>query len=279
MISKSTPGAGMESILYNYKDEAIFTQTPLQAAKGEYLFNKYDVLGRLIQTGVYYTTSTPSALQTLINSGINNRDAFLTYMLTDIYGYTAYQTVFANAKVLTTNYYDDYSFTGRTYDASVMSNLPAGWNMVKSNETTNLLTGSKVVVLDGATTPTELLTVNFYNDRGLLLQSQMQNHKGGWNTITNSYDFIGQKIGTYTTINNPQATDNATIKTLESFTYDNAGRLLSEMHSLNGAAAKPVIRNNLDELGRVDNKNFSNGAIPTVKYEYNELATKKWTKS
>lgn len=269
-ILKRTPGSGTQYQIYNNRDELILTQTPTQAAKGEWMFNKYDVLGRAIQTGIYNSTASNTSLQSLANASNPGSDSFLAYLFNNtIYGNSAYVTTFANAKVLTTNYYDDYSFTTRTYDNSYMSSIQEGWNIVQSNQTRGLLTGTKVVVLDGAITPTTLLSVHFYNDRGLLLQTQSQNHKGGWNIVTNSYDFQGKKLGTYTHINNPAATDNANIKTIEAFYYDHAGRLLADFESLNGQPPIPVIANGFDELGRLDNKNFSNGSDPTIKYEYN----------
>jgi RHS repeat-associated protein len=268
MISKNTPGAGTQYLVYNLKDEVILTQTPIQAAKGEYIFNKYDVLGRLNQVGIYNNTSNASGLQTLANAPYNGNDSLLIYLFKDIYGNAAYVNSFSNAKVLTTNYYDDYSFTTRSYDGSFMSNLPLGWNTILSQETTNLLTGTKTVVLNGATTPTELVTVNFYNDRGLLLQTHAQNNKGGWNIITNSYDFINQKLGTYTEINNPQATDNAKIKTIETFSYNQAGNITSKGHSLNNLG---VVTTNygFDELQRLTNIKFPNSTNFSVEYNYN----------
>jgi RHS repeat-associated protein len=270
MIVKNTPGAGTQYLIYNTKDELILTQTPTQTSKGEYLFNKYDVLGRLIQTGVFNSTSSAANLQTLANASNPGTDAFLTYLFKDIYGTAAYVSTFPTAKVLTTNYYDDYSFTTRTYDANFMNGLPAGWNTVVSKETTNLLTGTKVVVLDGATTPTELLSVHFYNDRGLLLQTQAQNHKGGWNYTTTSYDFLAQRLGTYSEVNNPAAANNTKIKTVETFSYDHAGRLTGASHNINDLNLQVSPSNyNYDELGRLANKNFSNGMIPSVEFDYN----------
>ncbi len=128
IIIKDIPGAGSQYFVYDKKDQLIFTQTPTQRTKGEWLFNKYDVLGRLIQTGVYNSTATLSGLQTIVNASNAGTDPLLIYMFKDVYGNTAYTSSFTNAKMLTTNYYDDYSFTTRTYDASVMSNLPVGWN-------------------------------------------------------------------------------------------------------------------------------------------------------
>jgi RHS repeat-associated protein len=270
MVVKNIPGGGTQYMVYNLKDELILTQTPTQTSKGEYLFNKYDVLGRLIQSGVYNNAGSAANLQTLANTSNPGTDAFLAYLFKDIYGNASYVNTFTTAKVLTTNYYDDYSFTSRTYNTTYMSSLPTGWNTSVSMETSGLLTGTKTVVLDGATTPNTLLTVNFYNDRGLLLQSQVQNHKGGWNTITSSYDFTNQKLGTYTEINNPQATNNATIKTVETFFYDHSGRLTGTTHTLNGSVSQVSAANhNYDDLGRLANKNYSNGMIPSVEYDYN----------
>jgi RHS repeat-associated protein len=270
MVIKNTPGAGTQYMVYNLKDQVIFTQTPTQTSKGEYLFNKYDVLGRLIQSGVYNNAGSAANLQTIANAPYTGTDAFLIYLFKDIYGNAAYINSFTTAKVLTTNYYDDYSFTTRTYNTTYMSSLPTGWNTTVSGEVNGLLTGTKTVVLDGAVTANTVLTVNFYNDRGLLLQSQAQNHKGGWNTITNSYDFTNQRLGTYTEINNPQATDNATIKTVETFFYDHGGRLTGTTHTLNGTVTQVSAANhNYNDLGRLANKNYSNGMIPSVEYDYN----------
>jgi RHS repeat-associated protein len=267
-IVKTTPGAGAQLMVYNLKDELIFTQTPLQRAKGEWIFIKHDILARVIQTGVYFSTASASTLQASANAPYKGNDPLLIYIFKDIYGNAAYVNSFSNAKVMTTNYYDDYSFTTKTYDGSFMSSLPSGWNTTLSQETTNLLTGTKTVVLDGAATPTELVTVNFYNDRGLLLQTQAQNHKGGWNIITNSYDFINQKLGTHTEINNPQATDNAKIQTIETFSYNQAGNITSKGHSLNNLG---VVTTNysFDELQRLANTKFPNSTNPSIEYNYN----------
>jgi hypothetical protein len=64
-IVKRIPGAGTQYLIYNNRDEVIFTQLPTQAAKGEWMFNKYDVLGRVIQTGVYNNTASNASLQAL----------------------------------------------------------------------------------------------------------------------------------------------------------------------------------------------------------------------
>lgn len=268
VISQNTPGAGVTSIVCNLKDQPSLTQNAEQKLLGQWTFIKYDALDRIIQTGVYNSTSTQAALQVIFNTRYRDDDPFLIYMFNDIYGNAAYLNTFSNAKVYATNYYDDYSFTTRTFNNSYMASLPSGWNNTLSNETINLLTGTKVLVLDGSATPTELLSVNYYNDRGSLLQTQAQNFKGGWNYITMSYDFIGNKLGILTEINNPAAINNATVTLLQTYTYDHASRILSETHKLNNNGAVPISRYNYDELGRIKIKFLGNNAEELM-YDYN----------
>jgi RHS repeat-associated protein len=271
-IVKNKAGAGADWYVYNQKDELVFSQTPLQRAKGEWVFIKRDRLGRVIQSGIYNSTANQATMHSYVNTPYTGPDPLLQYMNNpNIYGNATYVTSFTTGKVYVTNYYDDYSFTTRTYDASYMSNLPttSAWNSTQSLETTNLVTGSKVIVLDGAATPTELLTVNFYNDRGGLLQAQVQNHKGGWNFITNCYDFMGQKLGSYAELNNPQAVDNAKIRMLETYIYDHSGRLMRIDHSLNGMPAVSIAKNSYDEIDRLYSKGFSSVSTPAMVYEYN----------
>jgi RHS repeat-associated protein len=270
-IVKNKAGAGAEWYVYNQKDELVFSQTPLQRAKGMWVFIKRDRLGRIIQSGTYNSTANQATMHNYVNTPYAGTDPLLQYMNNNnTYGSSTYVTSFTTGKVYVTNYYDDYSFTPRTYDASFMSNLPTtgSWNSVLSTETTNLVTGTKIVVLDGATTPTELLTVNFYNDRGGLLQTQTQNHKGGWNFTTNCYDFMGQKLGSYTELNNPQAVDNAKIRILDTYVYDHSGRLKQIDRSLNGMAAVTISKNSYDEIDRLSSKTFSTGST-AMTYEYN----------
>jgi RHS repeat-associated protein len=270
-ILKTKPGAGAEWFVYNQKDELVFSQTPLQRAKGVWIFTKYDVLGRLIQSGIYNSTANQATMHNYVNTYYSGTDPLLQYINKDVYGSASYINTFTTAKVYTTNYYDDYSFTTRTYDASYMSKLPTAgnWNGVVSTATTNLLTGTKVVLLDGAATPTELVTVNFYNDRGLLLQTQTQNHKGGWNFITNCYDFINQKLGTCIELNNPQASDNLKITTVDTYIYDNSGRVKEIYQSLNNQSSILITHNNYDELGRLKDKTFANADVASIVYDYN----------
>jgi RHS repeat-associated protein len=275
LIHKIIPGSGDEWMVYNQKDELVFLKNNTLTNQAAWIFYKYDVLGRMIQTGNYYDSHfnySQASLQSLANN-YTGIDPFMVYMFKDVYGYSNYINTFQYAQVYTTNYYDDYSFVtsplSNTYNASYMSSLPAGWNNTVTTETNNMLTGTRTLLLDKAPTPTELVTVNYYNDRGRLLQTQEKNFKGGWNYTTYSYNFVGDKLGAYTEINNPGAADNANIKTIETYTYDHAGRALTTTHQLNNLPAKVSSSITYDEIGRVKQKTLDDAGNLPLEYSYN----------
>src|SRR5690606_32743815 len=75
------------------------------------------------------------------------------------------------------SYYDDYSFYGNSFSAT---------GITASSQTRGLQTGSRVNVLG---TSTMLLSTNYYDDEGRLLQSKSDNHLGGTDLVTNSWNF------------------------------------------------------------------------------------------
>lgn len=179
---------------------------------------------------------------------------------------------------LTLTYYDDYSFTSKTYDTANNSKLDYGNNLnpetlpaAAYQITKGLGIGSKVWVMEDPNTLSNgrwLETVTFYDDKGRLVQAQSDNHKGGKEAITTRYDFTGKPLCRYIVHTNPSAAT-GTIRIKTNMEYDNTGKLLTIKKQLNDAGtAKTVVTNEYDELGQLKNKKLGT-ALDSLIYDYN----------
>jgi RHS repeat-associated protein len=128
-----------------------------------------------------------------------------------------------NFIALTITYYDNYdwnsgsnkqftnadnsklnSVTSETVLGRYLDDVPAA----ASIQTQGLVTGKKVRVLDNPANPGQgnwLATVNYYDNKGRVIQAQSDNHKGGVDIITNRYDFVDMVNITYAVHANPAA--------------------------------------------------------------------------
>ncbi|WP_421977669.1 DUF6443 domain-containing protein [Roseivirga seohaensis] len=177
-------------------------------------------------------------------------------------------------EVISLNYYDDYGFTGTTYNSSLEVDFhPAGGSLNAINpaqytNATGLATGSKVKVL--GTADQWLTSVMFYDDRGRMVQAHGDNHMGGKDISTTQYDFSGKVLNTYTKHTNPLASgSDAQTLIAKRFTYDKAGRLLTVAQKLNGSGShKTIVSNSYNALGELEEKTLGN-SLETLEYDYN----------
>jgi len=270
LIEKKIPGKGWEWIVYNENDQIVLTQDAIQRSKTikEWSYIKYDAFGRVIETGLYSDA-------TLITQAIaqNTVNAVTQYWETrgqnSTYSNVAFPTITTTAKKpLVINYYDDYTFDGGT-TASLQA-----VGITKSTKTKTLLTGTKVCKDDG-TAP--LLTINYYDDRARLIQSASQNHLGGTDYVTNTYNFVGEVL---TSKREHKASAGGAVTTLlTSNTYDHVGRLKDSKHKVNAQSEVILARNEYNEIGQLKEKkqhseNSGTNFINTTTYSYNERG---WT--
>jgi RHS repeat-associated protein len=96
-----------------------------------------------------------------------------------------------------------------------------------------------------------LETVNYYDDKGRMIQAQSDNYRGGTDISTMRYSFAGELITTYTVHSNPAA--GITVRTKMNRLYDHGGRLLSVQETLDddNSTSRWLARNSYDELGRL----------------------------
>ncbi len=241
MIEKQIPGAGTIFMVYNVRDLLVATQDQNQRPSCLWTFYKYDVLNRPISTGIVYIEDDRVRLQSQVNSTYQGANCYEVPSASGFHNYTnrSFPSFFATSEsmYLTVTYYDDYeefptSFTLSDYSLSGIS----GFSNISTSDfetnwaqnTTGLVTGLKVKNLDNGSW---YFTVNYYDEKGRLIQSKSQNHLSGTDRISISYNWITGDI--LTTVHEHNTTYDA-VDIGQRFIYDHSGRLLETYHQIKG---------------------------------------------
>ncbi len=257
LTEKKLPGKGWEYVVYNKSDQVVLTQDALQRSAGQWLFTKYDALGRIVITGVYNNTAGIADMQTTVNAhGVlwEERDNANSNTLGT--GYTNVAFPINNIdNYHGFSYYDDYDFHNNTFGQ------PNGTTQVPAQRTRGLPTGTRTKVLG---TGTMLLTVNYYDDYGRVVQTKSEHHLGGTDVVDTEYNFDGSVKNTTRTHVNGSTTTIAT-----TYTYDHMGRKKTSSQSINGVAPTILSELEYNEIGQLKNKKLHNGLQATA-YAYNE---------
>src|ERR1044071_532434 len=184
-------------MVYDQWDRPVLTQSANLRTSNKWMFTKYDWLNRPIMTGFYVnnTYTTQSAMQGFLNTqnlGRYESDNFVTFP------YTLSQSfpVATGSDVLTITYYDDYRWTGwyglgskdnsfdSYFQAASNSTYPYPQPLTQSSKTLGLVTGSWG--------NNGMVTGNFYDDNGRIIQTKGTNQTGGWDITTTQYNWAGQ---------------------------------------------------------------------------------------
>ncbi|MEM9076202.1 MAG: DUF6443 domain-containing protein [Bacteroidota bacterium] len=242
LVIKQLPGKGKEYIIYNKLDQPIMTQDANQRLVNEWLFTKYDAFGRVAYTGKATTGNgiTREQIQQEVdnltnrlwviqdNTSRNFGDAGSIYY--DDAAYPSNNT--SNAltsltEVLTITYYDSYV----DLPTGVQTTVPLLGST--SNETSRdtfqgLATVSKVKVLE--VTPVKwITTVTHYDDKGRPIQTYTKNdYLSTVDIVRTQLDFVDRPIKVRSEHKRTQNSVEETVVTLDNFTYDPVGRLLTQ---------------------------------------------------
>jgi RHS repeat-associated protein len=276
LIEKKIPGKQWEYLVYNILDQVVATQDGNQRGANQWAFTKYDVLGRVVWSGVW--TNGGVAVS---RPDLQNRINGLTSPLWETRPIGGYPTNVAwpNSDFsggLVINYYDDYSFPDAQYAAPASA----------SARTKGLLTCTKTYVQGS---PAILYTQYYYDDLGRNTIALKQHYLGGttglansgnYDEIINTYNFSNEITSTvrhhYTTAN----TTMASVIVTTSYTYDHVGRKKQTLESItagNNPAPAPTLVSQLDynEVGQLMTKRLHSetGFAPflqDINYTYNE---------
>ncbi len=261
LIEKKDPGKGWEYIVYNELDQPILTQDEIMNAKGQWLFTKYDGLGRGIYTGMYSDTRDRPTLQQEVNTLTTLWEK--RGVATDIAGTTLYYT---NTVFPTTNielhgilYYDDYNFDIPTE----LANPGAVYGQPITDRTKTLLTANKIRVL-GTNDWTTM--VSYYDKKAQSIYAASKNeYLNTRNILAIQLDFAGKVIQSKTT---HIKGSNAAIIITDRFTYDHMGRVLTQTQQINDKPVEVITSNEYDSLGQLVAKNIG-GGLQHIDYKTN----------
>lgn len=274
IISKKIPGADRIYMVYDKFNRMVASQDgKMREEDDSWLFTKYDVLNRPVLTGKYQPESelSQSDMQNLVDlyysnpsnlyyATRTNAPANMGYDLNAFpgNGITAYYTA---------TYYDSYGYSG---EKGFNPTLNISGNANYFENVKSLVTGTKVLVLDGGST--YLYTTTYYDDKYRPIQVINDLYGGGSSgvqIISNKFNFTGQVVESKIS----QTFDNAT-KTLNRFyTYDHTGRLIKTEQEIAGDVKVALASMEYNELGQLTRKNLhkvvGTDALQNVDYKYN----------
>lgn len=275
MVEKKVPGAGVVWMVYDARDRLVLTQDSANRGSStkKWLYTQYDGLNRPVASGLWNNTSDRA------------------YHKAQAYNSVAYPNLSGQTyEELSRIYYDDYNWAASLPAAvkdfsisDISSHLQAASNTTwpypqavqKSATTFGLTTGSKVKVL-GSNPAKVLVTVNFYDDKGRVIQIRSQNITDGVDVVTTQYTWSGQPL--VIVQKQEKGAPNAQSHIIVTkFTYDDLGRLLTVKKSVNstingGNISKPeqvIASHEYDALGQLAKKTLGTPIIDSMRYDYN----------
>ena len=267
LVEKKVPGRGWEYMVYNKLDQIVLTQDAVQRNANQWVYHKYDGLGRGIISGLY-TDAIRTSRVSMQQAVDDETDINVNSPIKPLWeqrssggmGYTDSSFPRGTASQLTIDYYDDYDFPGNTFGAQGPS---------QSNMTRGLPTGTKTNILG---TSDMLLSVMYYDKYGRVVQSRSGNHLNGTDVLDNTYnDITGELLSsTHTQTMQPGGAPSPTQTTIAvTHTYDHMGRKLETRENINAAGEVVLSSLEYNGIGQLKDKVLHNN-LNTTSYTYNE---------
>jgi RHS repeat-associated protein len=250
VAEKRVPGGGTIRYIYDKNDRVVLENDDRDAnipspGTNYYKFTKYDILGRIIQTGLIFGIGSFSRSQ--LQKDFDDFADVSTNIIyeergTDLEGYTnrSFPANYTpqNSNLRTVTYYDDY---GWQTDANYSFKTAQAFH-TQAN-TKGMITGSLVRNLE---TNVWYKYVNFYDYLGRIIQQFAQNNVGGIDRSDHQYRFNGDVLKMRMT---HQKTSVSDLVELYQYSYDHAGRKTSFTHN-----STVVARYQYDDIGRLSSK-------------------------
>lgn len=278
LVAKKLPGKGWEYMVYDKQDRMVMTQDAKLGANKQWLFSKYDELGRVVYTGIYTSTAVYGlagrlAEQTNVETKGSNNELRGSSSIPDSgadalnYSNTAYPT--ASIKIMTINYYD--SFPRDSWFPNDLPGVILNQKVILNSQTgfaKGLLLASYVRNIENEAWTREFM---LYDMKGRLIGNRSLNHLGGYTKTESELNFAGLPNQTIT--KHKRLTADTERMITETFTYDDQNRLKILKHKVDNRAEEILAQNDYNELSQLRNKKVGGASIASplqsIDYAYN----------
>lgn len=196
LVEKKLPGKGWEYMLYDKQNRLVATQDANMRINSQWLFTKYDNLGRVLYTGITTGSTTRATEQTLVDAKTNNNEAksaavgFTSNGLGVYYtNSTAYPTSIST--LLSVNYYDTYPVGMPTTANQIQGANRLPLYSVPSNSVLTTKGLSTASFLKNIEVDSWAKIYNFYDEKSRIIGTHSYNYLGGYTKVESSLDFVG----------------------------------------------------------------------------------------
>ncbi|PWN72244.1 sugar-binding protein [Chryseobacterium phosphatilyticum] len=263
LVEKKLPGKGWEYMIYDKQDRLVATRDANLKAKGQWLYTKYDKLGRAVITGIS-TGGERTTEQTLADLQGNNS---VNRISTPFFNRQGMEVYYDNPEgsypksptwvtLLSLHYYDSYP--GYSFNSSFPSTIQGESILTSTLSSDGRSTNGLPVMSVVKNIEDDNWTKNYsyYDNKGRVIGSYSINHLGGYTQTESKLDFAGtpQMVVTrHKRLN----TDTERVIT-ENFEYDHQNRLLVHKHQVDSNPVEVLTQNTYNEIGQLINKKTGN---------------------
>ncbi len=264
---KRAPGCEPVTTEYDRAGNIALTQDGRQRSIGVKSFFLYDGLGRITVTGTCAASSLPEPPSCVFTAD---------YTGSGQYGGYASHVALGEVELHEVTYYDNHDFLQLSENSGFAMQTQAtqlsGYDSPAANETGHV-TGRHTWILKHNTGlgVQSLLSAVYHDIYGREVRTISQNHLGGTETISTAYSVSGKPLRQRHV---HTASGRSTITEETENTYDDADRLLTTTHSVNGGTPVTLASYQYSDLGRMSRKIV--GGMEDTRYSYNVRGWTTW---